>query len=56
MRIGDAQVSYKHANFIVNRGQATASDLRNLMEQLQALVLRTYGIWLEPEIELVGDW
>lgn len=56
MRIGDAQVSYKHANFIVNRGQATANDLRNLMEQLQALVLRTYGIWLEPEIEFVGDW
>jgi UDP-N-acetylmuramate dehydrogenase len=56
MRVGDAQVSYKHANFIVNRGQATASDLRRLTEDLQALVLQTYGIWLEPEIEFVSDW
>jgi UDP-N-acetylmuramate dehydrogenase len=56
MRCGDAQVSYKHANFIVNRGKATASDLHALVERLQELCLRVHGIWLEPEIEFVGDW
>jgi len=56
MRCGDAQVSYKHANFIINKGKATASDLRALVERLQELCLRVHGIWLEPEIEFVGDW
>jgi UDP-N-acetylmuramate dehydrogenase len=56
MHIGDAQVSLKHANFIINRGHATASDVRHLIEQLQELALRVHGIWLEPEIEFAGDW
>jgi len=56
MRCGDAQVSYKHANFIVNRGQATAAQVRTLVEQLEDLVWRLHGIRLEPEIEFVGEW
>lgn len=56
MRCGDAQVSYKHANFIINRGTATAADLRALTERLQELCLRVHGIWLEPEIEFIGEW
>ena len=56
MHVGDAQVSPKHANFIVNRGRATAADVRRLIEQLQELALRVHGIWLEPEIEFVGEW
>ena len=56
LRVGDAEVSSKHANFIINRGRATAADVRALMAQMQARVLRVHGIWLEPEIELIGDW
>jgi UDP-N-acetylmuramate dehydrogenase len=54
--VGGAEVSSKHANFIINRGRATAADVRALMAEVQARVLRVHGIWLEPEIELVGDW
>lgn len=56
MRCGDAQVSYKHANFIINRGEATANDVRTLVEQLQHLGWRLHGVRLEPEIEFVGEW
>ena len=56
LRVGDAEVSTKHANFIINRGQATADDVRALMGEIQERVLRVHGIWLEPEIELVGEW
>ena len=56
MRVGDAQVSLKHANFIINRGRAGAADVRRLIEQLQELALRVHGLWLEPEVEFVGDW
>jgi len=56
LRVGDAEVSTKHANFIINRGRATAADVRNLMCEVQQRVLRVHGIWLEPEIELIGEW
>jgi UDP-N-acetylmuramate dehydrogenase len=56
LRVGDAEVSTKHANFIINRGRATAADVRALMCEVQQRVLRLHGIWLEPEIELVGEW
>ncbi len=56
MRVGDAEVSSKHANFIINLGRATAADIRALMSQVQERVLRVHGIWLEPEIELMGEW
>lgn len=55
-RIGDAQVSEKHAGFIVNLGQATACDVLRLMEHVQMTVLRQTGVQLEPEVKLVGDW
>ncbi|UCH34777.1 MAG: UDP-N-acetylmuramate dehydrogenase [Armatimonadota bacterium] len=56
LRVGDAEVSTTHANFIINRGRATAADVRNLMCEVQERVLRVHGIWLEPEIELIGEW
>jgi len=55
IRIGDAQVSRKHANFIINRRRARAAEVRALMEWAQALALRRYEIDLEPEIEQVGE-
>ena len=54
MRVGGAQVSPKHANFLVNRGRATSAEMRELIERAHALALRKYGIDLELEIELVG--
>ena len=55
MRVGDAQVSRKHANFLINRGRATAADMVELIERAHALALRRYDIDLELEIELVGE-
>lgn len=55
-RIGDAQISPKHANFIVNLGQARASDVKALMDMAREAVLKQFGIHLELEQELVGEW
>ncbi len=53
-RIGDARVSLRHANFIVNLGQATCDDVLALMEHVQRGVAREFGVWLEPEVRLLG--
>lgn len=50
MRVGGAQVSEKHCGFIVNRGGATAADIRQLMEKVQKAVKEQFGVELEPEI------
>jgi UDP-N-acetylmuramate dehydrogenase len=55
-RIGDAQISLKHANFIVNLGEARASDVKALMEAARDAVCKQFGIELELEQELVGEW
>jgi len=55
-RIGDAIVSEKHANFIVNVGDASAADVRALMRRCQAEVRERFSIELVPEVELVGEW
>lgn len=54
-RIGDAQVSLRHANFIVNVGQATCDDVLSLMEHIQRGVAQRFGVRLEPEIRLLGE-
>ena len=54
-RIGDAQVSRRHANFIVNVGQATCDDVLSLMEHIQRRVVQRVGVWLEPEVRLLGE-
>jgi UDP-N-acetylmuramate dehydrogenase len=54
-RVGDAQVSDKHANFIMNTGKATARDVLELMEIVQQAVLETHGVRLEPEIKIIGE-
>ena len=51
--IGGAQVSEKHAGFVVNRGGATADDVRRLIELIQNTVLRETGIALEPEVKFL---
>jgi UDP-N-acetylenolpyruvoylglucosamine reductase len=53
-RIGGAQVSEKHANFIVNTGAATAGDIENLILKVQAAVEKQTGIKLHAEVRIVG--
>ncbi|MCG6919338.1 MAG: UDP-N-acetylmuramate dehydrogenase [Deltaproteobacteria bacterium] len=55
VRIGDAQISPKHANFIVNRGRARASDVHALIQLAQEKVSEEFGVQLELEIEVVGN-
>lgn len=52
---GDAQISEKHANFIVNRGNARAEDVLALMKIVTEKVLEARGVRLEPEITIIGE-
>lgn len=54
-RVGDAEISTVHANFIVNRGRATAADVLALVEAARAAVLRESGVRLDTEVRWVGD-
>jgi len=56
-RVGDAEISAVHANFIVNRGHATSADIIGLVRQVRAQVKAAHGVDLEPEVMLYGrDW
>jgi len=55
-RVGDAQVSEKHAGFVVNRGKATAADMLELCRQVQDKVFEAHGVRLEPEVRFVGEF
>ena len=52
VRIGGTEVSKKHCNFIVNVGGATATDIYNLIQHVQQVVLEKHGIELHPEVEM----
>jgi UDP-N-acetylmuramate dehydrogenase len=54
LRIGGAQISAKHANFIVNLGGASADDVLALMAEMRQRVFERFGIELEPEIRVIG--
>ncbi len=55
-RVGGAQVSEKHCGFVINRDHATAADIRGLMELVQNKVQECFGVWLEPEVKMVGEF
>jgi UDP-N-acetylmuramate dehydrogenase len=55
-RVGGAEISEQHANFIVNPGNATARDIYALMRLAQDVVYERTSVWLRPEIELLGRW
>lgn len=55
-RIGGAQVSEKHAGFVVNAGEATAEDVRGLIRHVQSEVERQFGVELEPEVRFLGEF
>jgi UDP-N-acetylmuramate dehydrogenase len=55
-RVGGARISEAHGNFIVNEGDARAADVQALMQEAQRVVWERSGVWLEPEVRLVGSW
>ena len=54
LTVGGAQVSEKHAGFVINRGGATCADILELMEQVRKRVFDQTGVTLEPEVRLLG--
>ena len=55
-RVGDAQVSEKHAGFVINRGNASAAEIRRLIEEVQRIVLENSGVQLEREVIFLGEF
>ncbi len=55
-RIGTAEISPVHANFFINHGQTKAEDVRTLVNLAQKTVAEKFGVSLELEIELIGEW
>ena len=56
MKVGDASISDMHSNFIINNGNATASDIENLGQKVINRVKEIHGIDLEWEIKILGEW
>lgn len=56
MRVGGAEVSPVHANFFFNVDNATASDIRALITTVQSMVRERFGVELQPEVQIVGEW
>jgi UDP-N-acetylmuramate dehydrogenase len=55
-QIGNAQVSELHANFIVNLGNAKASDIFSLIEHIKTVIRDRYGVVLETEVKMIGHF
>ena len=53
LTVGGAQVSEKHAGFLINRGGATFADMAELIRQVRQRVLEETGVTLEPEVKIV---
>ena len=54
LRVGGAQVSEKHAGFVINAGGATCADILGLMARVRSEVFARTGVTLEPEVKLLG--
>ena len=54
--VGDAQVSEKHCGFVINRGNATAMEVRTVIKDVQEKVKEIFGVELETEVIFVGDF
>ncbi len=55
-RVGDAQVSEKHCGFVINRGQAAAADIRQLISDVQKKVENQFGVKLDTEVRFLGEF
>jgi len=54
-KVGGAQISKKHAGFVVNAGEATAEDVLNLIQEVQKMVFEKHGVKLHPEVRTIGE-
>ena len=55
-QVGGAQLSEKHCGFVINAGDATARDVRTLMDNVRDIVYKKYGVTLEPEVKFLGEF
>ena len=55
-QVGGAQVSEKHCGFVINKEQATAADIMELMRQVSEKVMKEFGVKLEPEVKTLGEF
>ena len=55
-QVGGAQVSEKHSGFVINKGNATAADIVELMSQVAERVKEKFGVELEPEVKRLGEF
>lgn len=54
--VGDAEISKKHCGFVINKGKATANDVRQLMSEVSDIVREKFGVNLEAEVQMLGEW
>lgn len=55
-QVGGAQVSEKHCGFVINKGDATAADICQLMRDVSDKVQAQFGVVLEPEVKMIGEF
>ena len=55
-QVGGAQVSEKHCGFVINKGNATAAEIRRLILDVQEQVEAKFGVHLEPEVKFIGEF
>ena len=53
--MGDAQVSTKHAGFLVNKGNASCNDMLHLISEIQTRVKTEFDVDIEPEVRIIGE-
>ena len=54
-QVGDAQISEKHCGFVINRGNASAADILQLIRDVQQKVKENFGVTLETEVRILGE-
>ena len=54
--VGGAQISEKHCGFVINKGNATATDIKELIQQVSDKVMQEFGVRLEPEVKMLGEF
>ena len=55
-QVGGAQVAEKHCGFVINKDNATAADIVQLMQDVSAKVEKQFGVKLEPEVKMIGEF
>ena len=56
LTVGGAQISHRHGNFVVHRGDSTATDIWKLTREVKRRVRERFGVELQEEVLFIGDW